>query len=63
MQYELVVGGDLFADQAQCVAVGDGGVVVVLVDVVAKQGAGVVVVAQQRGTGEADLDGVAVGLA
>ena len=60
LQRELVVGGDLLADQAQGVAVGDGGVVVVLVDVVAKQGAGIVVVAQQRRAGEADLDGIAV---
>ena len=63
MQGDFVVGGDFFADQAQGVAVGDGGVVVVLVDVVAEQGAGVVVIAQQRRAGQADLDGVAVGLA
>ena len=38
LQGDLVVGGDFLADQAQGVAIGDGGVVVVFVDVVAEQG-------------------------
>ena len=63
LQRDFVVGGDFFADQAQGVAIGDGSVVVVLVDVVAKQHARVVVVAQERCACEADLDGVAVRLA
>ena len=60
LQRNFVVGGDLFADQAQGVAIGDGSVVVILVDVVAKQHARVVVVAQERCACEADLDGVAI---
>ena len=63
LQRELVIGGDFFADQAQGIAVSNGGVVVVLVDVVAKQGTRVVVIAQKRRTGETDFDGVAVRLA
>ena len=62
LQLHLVAGGDFLADQAQGVAVGDGGVVVVLVDVVAEQRLGLQLLADQRGTGEADLYRIAVRL-
>ena len=60
-EFEFVLGFDFLADQAERVAVGDGGVVVVFVDVVAEECLGLVI-ADERGAGEADLDGAGVGL-
>ena len=63
LQGEFITGGNFLANQAQGISIGDGGVVVVFVDVVAKESAGVVILPQERCAGETDLDGVLVGLA
>ena len=61
-EVEFVLGLDAFPDQPECVAVCDGGVVVILVDVVAEECLGAGALADERCAGEADLDGLRVGL-
>lgn len=48
LQGDFVVGGDFFTNQAQGVAICNGGIVIIFVDIVTKQGAGVVLLTQQR---------------
>lgn len=65
LQLGFVLAVNFFTNQAQCVAVGNGGVVIVFVDVVAEELAGVDVAcgyADKRRAGQPDFDGVYVGL-
>lgn len=65
LQLGFVLAADGFANQAQGVAVGNGGVVIVFMDVVAEELAGVDVAcgyADKRRAGQPDFDGVYVGL-
>lgn len=56
------MGGDFFPDQPQGVAVGNGRIVIILVDIVAEKCARVVVLTQERRAGQADFDRVAIRL-
>ena len=65
LQFSFVLAADGLANQAQGVAVGNGGVVIVFVDVVSEELAGVDVAcsyADKRRAGQPDFDGVYVGL-
>ena len=65
LQLGFVLAVDGFADEAQGVAVGDGGVVIIFVDVVAEEFAGVDAAggySDKRRAGQPDFDGVYVGL-
>ena len=65
LQFSFVLAADGLANQAQGVAVGNGGVVIVFVDVVAEELAGIDIAcgyADKRRTGQPDFDGVYVGL-
>ncbi len=65
LQFGFVLAADGLANQAQGVAVSDGGVVIVFMDVVAEEFAGVDVAcgyADKRRAGQPDFDGVYVGL-
>jgi hypothetical protein len=61
-ELELVLGLDALADEPQGVAVCDGGVVVVSVDVISEEGLGAGGLSNERRAGQADLDGIGVGL-
>ena len=65
LQFSFVLAADGLANQAQGVAVGNGGVVIVFVDVVAEKLSGVDVAcgyADKRRAGQPDFDGVYVRL-
>ena len=65
LQLGFVLAADGLANQAQCVAVGNRGVVIVFMDVVAEEFAGVDVAcgyADKRRASQPDFDGVYVGL-
>ena len=65
LQFSFVLAADGLANQAQGVAVGDGGVVIVFMDVVAEEFAGIDVAcgyADKRRAGQPDFDSVYVGL-
>ena len=65
LQLGFVLAANFFTNQAQGVAVGNGGVVIVFVDVVAEEFAGVDVACgytDKRRAGQPDFDGVYVGL-
>ena len=64
LQFGFVLAADGLANQAQGVAVGDGGVVIVFMDVVAEELAINIACgyADKRRAGQPDFDGVYVGL-
>ena len=58
----LVAGGDFFPNQAQRIAVLNGRIVVVLVNVISEQSSGIVISAEQRGACQSDFNGILIGI-
>ena len=61
-QFFLVRGLNVLAHQLQGIAIGDGLVVIVLVDIVAKHSPRGTFLTQQRSARQGNLDGIAVGI-